>query len=223
MTPTVLREGETVVQDTAYCNQKARKVTPFSEASSQLCAIAAPKFEVGACHGDSGGPGVAFDSAGAPVQIGIISLGAPDCRTNIPDIETRVDRVAPWVDTWIAATEAGAPAPPVVVPPPLTLPKLTFEEAKYLGFVGLASSFGNRFVKGRFKEIVCRRIEREKVKCNVFWYLAGHVYSGSLTVYFSLPREGALWNLRFRIRKVGAGCWLHTRNARRCHGILYYR
>lgn len=223
VTPTVLREGETVIQDAAYCNQKAKKVTPFYESSSQLCAIAAPKFEVGACHGDSGGPGIAFDPGGAPVQVGIISLGAPDCRTNIPGVETRVDKVAPWVHAWIAAVEAGGPSPAVVQPPLLTLPKLTLDEAAYLGYVGLTGDFGKRFTKGRFKEIGCSRIEREKVKCSVFWYLAGSVYSGSFTVYFALPREGALWNLRYRIRKVGAGCWLRTEDARRCPGNLFYR
>lgn len=221
-TPTVLRAAETVIQGDDYCKQKARKVTPFYDAASQLCAIAPPNFEVGACHGDSGGPGIAARPGGGPVQVGIISMGAPDCRTNIPGVETRVDQISPWITSWISALEAGGPTPPIVAPPLLHLPQLTFKAAEFFSYIGLASDFRNRFERGLFKEIACRRIEREKVKCGVFWYLAGSVYTGSVTVYYSLPREGALWNLRYRIRKVAARCWLN-RGAKRCPGVLFHR
>jgi secreted trypsin-like serine protease len=221
--PTVLRSGAAVIQDEAYCRSKAKKVTPFYSVASQLCAIAPPRFEVGACHGDSGGPAIAVRPDGVPVQVGIISMADPECRTNIPGVETRVDQVTPWVSSWIAALETGAPAPPVVTPPLVRLPPLTFKAAAYFAYVGLSSAFHGRFVHGRFKELGCRRLEREKVKCEVFWYLTGSVYTGSVTVYYSLPREGALWNLRFRIRKVGAGCWLRLGSAKRCPGTLYHR
>jgi secreted trypsin-like serine protease len=220
--PTVLRAATTVIQDSAYCRQKARKVTPFYDVESQLCAIAAPKFEAGPCHGDSGGPGIAVRSNGVPVQVGIISMGAPDCRANIPGVQTRVDQVAPWISSWIAAIETGGPSPPIVAPPLLHLPKLTFEAAEYFSYIGLASDFRSHFTKGLLKDILCRRIEREKVKCSVFWFLAGSVYTGSVTVFYSLPREGALWNLRYRIRRVAARCWL-KQSAKRCPGTLYYR
>jgi secreted trypsin-like serine protease len=220
--PAVLRTAGTVIQGSAYCRQKARKVTPFYDEKTQLCAIAPPKFEAGPCHGDSGGPGIVLRSDGVPVQVGIISMGAPDCRTNIPGVQTRVDQVAPWISSWISAVEKGGPTPAVVAPPLVHLPKLSFEAAEYFSYIGLASDFRNHFVKGLLKEIGCRRIDREKVKCGVFWFLAGSVYTGTVTVYYSLPREGALWNLRYRIRKVAAGCWLH-RSAKRCPGTLYYR
>lgn len=221
--PTVLRSGETVIQDDAYCRKQAKKVTPFYSVASQLCAIAPPKLEVGACHGDSGGPAIAARPDGVQVQVGIISMADPDCRTTIPGVETRVDQVAPWISSWIGAVEAGGPAPPVVAPPLLHLPPLTFKAAGYLTYVGLANAFRGHFVRGRFKEFACRRLEREKIQCGVFWYLAGSVYVGSSTVYYSLPREGALWNLRYRIRKVAAGCWLRRGSAKRCPGTLYYR
>jgi secreted trypsin-like serine protease len=221
--PSVLRFAETVIQDSAYCQRKARKVTPFYDPASQLCAIAPPRFEAGPCHGDSGGPGIAVRSDGTPVQVGIISMGAPDCRTDIPGVETRVDQVDPWISSWIAAVEAGAPMPTVEPPTLLRLPVLTFKAAEYLAYVGLAGDFRDRFLKGLYKEISCRRIEREKVKCGIFWYLAGSVYIGSATVFYSLPREGALWNLRYRIRKVDGLCWAHRGNAKRCPGALYYR
>jgi len=221
--PTVLRWGETVIQDSAYCREKARKVTPFYSAASQLCAIAPPKFEVGACHGDSGGPAVAVRSDGVPVEVGIISMVGPECKTDIPGVEARVDQAAPWISSWIAAVETGAPAPPVVTPPLVHLPPLTFKAAEYLAYIGLSNAFRGHFTHGRFKEIGCRRLAREKVKCSVFWYLAGSIYSGTTTVYYSLPREGALWNMRYRIRKVAAGCWLRRGSAKRCPGTLYYR
>jgi hypothetical protein len=221
--PTVLHAGQTVIQDSAYCRSKAKKVTPFYSVASQLCAIAPPRFEVGACHGDSGGPAVAVRADGVPVQVGIISMVGPECKASIPGVEARVDQAAPWVSSWIAAIETGAPAPPVVAPPLVHLPPLTFKAAEYLAYVGLANAFRGRFLHGRFKEIGCRRLAREKVKCAVFWYLAGSVYIGSTTVYYSLPREGALWNIRYRIRRVGASCWLHRGNAKRCPGTLYYR
>ncbi len=221
--PTVLRSGEAVIQDDAYCRMKAKTVTPFYSVATQICSIAPPSFEVGVCHGDSGGPVIAVRSDGVPVQVGIISMADPVCKTNIPDVETRVDQVTPWISSWIAAVEAGAPAPPIVVPPLLRLPKLTFKAAESLAYIGLAGDFRNRFLKGRFKEIGCRRVAREKIKCQVFWYLAGSVYIGSATVYYSLPREGAPWNLRYRIRKVGAACWLNRGSAKRCPGTLYHR
>ncbi len=221
--PTVLRSGEAVIQDGAYCRSKAKKVTPFYSAASQFCVISPPKFEVGACHGDSGGPAVAVRANGVPVQVGIVSMVGPECKTNIPGVEARADQAAPWISSWIAAIEAGAPAPPIVAPPLVHLPRLTFNAAEYLAYVGLANAFRGHFLHGRFKEIGCRRLAREKVKCGVFWYLAGSVYSGSVTVYYSLPREGALWNMRYRIRKVGAGCWLRRGSAKRCPGTLYHR
>jgi secreted trypsin-like serine protease len=221
--PTVLRSGETVIQDSAYCRSKAKKVTPFYDVASQLCVIAPPKFEVGACHGDSGGPAIAHRPDGSPVEVGIISMAGPDCKPNIPGVEARADQAAPWVSSWIAAVEAGGPAPPVVAPPLVHLPPLTFKAAEYLTYVGLANAFRGRFVHGRFKEFACRRLAREKIKCGVFWYLAGSVYIGTTTVYYSLPREGTLWNLRYRIRKVGAGCWLRQGGAQGCPGTLYHR
>lgn len=155
---------------------------------------------------------------GSFVQVGIVSIGVFDCNAAIPEIQTRVDRVSSWVSSWIAVIEGGAPPPPIVNPPLLRLPRLTFKAAVRYAFVGLASDFRNRFLKGLYKELGCRRIEREKVKCQVFWYHARRVYFGSLTVYYALPREGPIWNLRYRIHKVTANCWLNRRNPRSCPG-----
>jgi secreted trypsin-like serine protease len=106
----VLRRAATYVQSRLYCRNHARLYYPFFNYSSQFCTITPPSFAIGTCHGDSGGPAIAFREDGTPVQIGITSLGAPNCDTRVPDIFTRVDRISGWIGEQIAAT-AGAPAP----------------------------------------------------------------------------------------------------------------
>lgn len=103
----VLRRGATFVQERLYCRDHARAYYPFFNYSSQLCTITPPGFSIGTCHGDSGGPALAFREDGTPVQIGITSLGAADCDTHLPDIFTRIDRIYPWIAEQIAATAAG--------------------------------------------------------------------------------------------------------------------
>ena len=93
----VLRRAATFVQRRLYCRNHARVYYPFFNYSSQLCTITPPGFSIGTCHGDSGGPALAFREDGTPVQIGITSLGAADCDTSLPDIFTRVDRIYPWI------------------------------------------------------------------------------------------------------------------------------
>jgi secreted trypsin-like serine protease len=103
----VLRRAATFVQQRLYCRNHARAYYPFFNYSSQLCTITPPGFSIGTCHGDSGGPALAFREDGTPVQIGITSLGAANCDTHLPDIFTRVDRIYPWIAEQIAATAAG--------------------------------------------------------------------------------------------------------------------
>jgi secreted trypsin-like serine protease len=106
----VLRRGATFVQRRLYCRNHARAYYPFFNYSSQLCTITPPGFSIGTCHGDSGGPALAFREDGTPVQIGITSLGAADCDTSLPDIFTRIDRIYPWIAEQIVATATGVPA-----------------------------------------------------------------------------------------------------------------
>jgi len=103
----VLRRGATFVQQRLYCRNHARAYYPFFNYSSQLCTITPPGFSIGTCHGDSGGPALAFREDGTPVQIGITSLGAPNCDTHLPDIFTRVDTIYPWLAEQIAVATAG--------------------------------------------------------------------------------------------------------------------
>lgn len=108
--PPILRRASTFVQRRTYCRNHARVYYPFFNSSSQLCTTTPPSFGIGTCHGDSGGPALAFREDGTPVQIGITSLGPPDCDPSLPDLFTRVDRVSTWVNQWIAASAADVPA-----------------------------------------------------------------------------------------------------------------
>jgi trypsin len=221
-TPTVLREGQTVIQSAGYCERAAKKIVPTFNGRHQLCAVSKPRYEVSSCHGDSGGPGIAHRPDGSSVQVGVISLGAAECDPRSPEIQTRVDTISSWVNEWIVATESGGPRPVIAQPELTRLPKMTFETAKYIDYEIMAASFRNRFLHGSLKEIDCRRIEREKVKCLVFWYYARHVYSGSITTFFALPREGSLWNYHFRIRRYDAVCWVYSRHSRSCPRRVFH-
>jgi secreted trypsin-like serine protease len=107
----VLRRAETYVQRRTFCRNHGRAYYPFFNASLQLCTITPPGFAIGTCHGDSGGPALAYRADGTPVQVGITSLGPADCDTTLPDVFTRVDLVSPWVGGWIAAAAAGTIPP----------------------------------------------------------------------------------------------------------------
>jgi len=105
----VLRQGWAFVQRQLYCRNHARIYYPFFNYGLQLCTVTPPSFAVGTCHGDSGGPAVAFREDGTPVQIGITSLGAADCNTRLPDIFTRVDRIYDWATAQIAVATGTPP------------------------------------------------------------------------------------------------------------------
>jgi hypothetical protein len=218
--PASFRSGETVVGTTSFCERKTfANVVPF-EPATQLCASDRRRHKVGACSGDSGGPGIAHRADGSPVQVGIISTGGPFCDLSFPEIQTRVDRLAPWIASWFAAVEAGAP-PPAIAPPRLyRLPKLSFPEARLFTFLILVTDFRRSFLDGRAPKLDCRRIDREKVKCGVFWRRDRTVYGGGLTIFYVLPREGSLLQFSYRIRKVHEGCW-ERRGFKRCPGPVF--
>jgi hypothetical protein len=207
--PTVLRDAQSVVRSTSYCQRTLRQALPVYSAESQLC-VRSPPGPGGAslCNGDSGGPGIALRPDDTAVLIGIISLkGSFDCNPQSPQVLARVDRVSSWVSAWSAAVEFGAPEPIVAIPK-VELPPMTRVDAEIIAWLGLERDFGNRFANGRYHQLACRRVNREKVKCRVQWLRGGTFYRGGITLYTALPREGSVYNYRYTIRRFNANCWL---------------
>jgi secreted trypsin-like serine protease len=222
--PAAVREAESVVQSTAFCQRVFRRVLSSYVPASQICVKSPPGSGVSLCDGDSGGPAIARRPDGAPVQIGIISLkGSLDCDPRTPQVLARVDRVVAWVDAWKAAIESGGPAPPVVVPK-VELPPVTRLDAEFIAWLGLEADFGNRFAKGRLHGIGCKRINREKVKCQVEWVHGNDYYRGGITIYAALPREGFIYNYRYKIRRFNLRCWLtYVHPIQACNPKLFRR
>jgi secreted trypsin-like serine protease len=107
-----LKWADTVVQGDRWCERNA---PPFY-ASEELCTIDPPSYATGVCFGDSGGPLLSPSGEGEElVEIGIAVHVYGRCSTRRPSVFTRVDRIAAWVDTWIAAYRAPSQAP---TPPP---------------------------------------------------------------------------------------------------------
>jgi secreted trypsin-like serine protease len=103
-----LHWAATVVQGDRWC---ARNAPPFY-ASEELCTIDPPSYATGVCFGDSGGPLLSPSGEGEElVEIGIAVHVYGRCNTRRPSVFTRVDRIAAWVDSWIAAYRP-PPAPP---------------------------------------------------------------------------------------------------------------
>jgi len=222
--PAILQEGQTTVQSTQFCQRKLRRVLPVYKPANQLCVRSQLGPGTGLCDGDSGGPGIARRPDGSPVQIGIVSLkGVLDCDPSAPQVLARADIVSPWVAAWTAAIEHGAPAPAVVVPD-VELPPVTRREAEIVAWFGLEADFGNRFTRGRYHRIGCVRLNREKVKCRVQWLRGAHLYRGGITVYTALPREGSIYEYRYRIRRFDVNCWINNlRPVQACNPRLFRR
>ena len=103
-----LRSAGTVVQASTWC---ARTAPPFL-VSGELCALDAPSYSSGGCNGDSGGPLLVAGANGVPVDVGIAVHVYGRCSTRRPTVFTRIEAIAPWLDSWIAAyAQPATPAP----------------------------------------------------------------------------------------------------------------
>ncbi len=210
--PSLMREAQPVVQSTPFCERKLGRVLSTYSPASQFCVRTTSDPGASLCNGDSGGPGVARRADGTVVQIGVISLkGSLECSPSSPQVLARVDRASAWIGAWIAAVEHGGP-PPAVVVPKVVLPPVTRGEAELIIWLGLEADLGKRFTDGRYHRIACKRLDRTKVKCLIQWLRGSHFYRGGITVYTALPREGSIYNYRYKIRRFNANCWLTYRN-----------
>ncbi|HTC71237.1 MAG TPA: trypsin-like serine protease [Solirubrobacteraceae bacterium] len=109
-----LRSAGTVVQASTWCTRTA---PPFL-VTGELCALDAPSYTTGGCSGDSGGPLLIAGANGVPVDVGIAVHVYGRCSTRRPTVFTRIDAIAPWLDSWIAAYAAPSTATAMVAPVP---------------------------------------------------------------------------------------------------------
>ncbi len=215
--PSSLQWGTTVVQSTAYCQQFAGS---FDD--SKLCAIDPPSFSASTCFGDSGGPLIAFENAGEPVEIGITSTGPANCGTTVPDLFTRVDPLYSWAAGWIPAV-APAPQPPAPIPPTTTrtastprLPRMTRRNASSYTRQTLAGVFARKFIQGRQYQAQCVRISAARFRCAVDWSYGPNGYSGSVTVFYHFMGATVEWSDVYRVTAINGNCYSRSGNRKLC-------
>ncbi len=211
--PTSLQWGTTVVQSAAYCQQSAG-----SYDDSKLCALDSPSFSASTCFGDSGGPLIALDNTGAPVEIGITSSGPADCSTTAPDLFTRVDPLSSWAAGWIAAVAPVTQPPPTTTPTPSgsRLPRMTRRSAVSYIHQTLAGVFGRKFIRGRQSPANCSRISAASFRCAAGWSYGPNDYSGGVTVLYRLVGAKVEWSSIYRVSTVNASCHSRSGSGKLC-------
>jgi secreted trypsin-like serine protease len=213
--PNQLQAGSVPVEDASHCKRGTRRFYPFFDPTHQVCALDVPGFKVTACHGDSGGPAFATRSDGSLVEVGVTSLGDGSCNPSSPAVFTRTDQIQSWVQSWIDATEAGAPAPRVVVPKS-HIPTLTRERAEEISLYGLEEAFGPKFRHAQEPRIQCDRKSKSRLKCAVTWYQGANDYFGTTNVFFAIRHNVVLAGFHFNVNWVNDRCYFHSGNRAAC-------
>jgi hypothetical protein len=120
--PTQLMTVPLTVQTNSLCESSLADVTLGFDPSTMFCAESSDQ-SAGTCNGDSGGPAVGLNAAGALIEIGVVSWNREGCVH--PDVFARVAALSAWLGPTIAALQADATPPvaaPVVTPPVVTSP-----------------------------------------------------------------------------------------------------
>jgi elastase-1 len=215
--PETLRATSMTVQSPTACKQKTQRYyEPFSP-DVQFCALDTPAKKSGGCFGDSGGPGIGQRADGTPVELGVISTGGPFCNTRFPNVLTRVDTVSTWAGEWIAATEAGAPAP---VAPSGPLPQMTRSTAELFAVYTLQNHFGRAFERASEVFGSCRQASRSRFLCEIAFRSGRNLYAGKVTPSYVRRQGTTAWQSHFRIewapikclRSKAARCPIHSRH-----------
>jgi secreted trypsin-like serine protease len=213
--PATLRTASIAVQTDSYCQNGVSPFYPFYSVALQFCTADRPALDSGGCFGDSGGPAIAHRADGTPVEIGVISAGGPACKAALPNIFTRVDRIANWAAAWVATVEQGAP-PPSVQEQKAKLPPLTIPKAKTLVGQTLFNQFGNRFGNSQSGQIECEVRDRLRVKCGLAWFYGPNDYFGTVTVFYALSRGSVIWDSAYKVQWVNDRCWFGGGDRSRC-------
>jgi len=200
--PKSLRSTSAVVLSPTSCKKRTRSFSPAYSGAMEMCTTDPPDYANGGCFGDSGGPAIAQRADGSPVQIGIVSTGAPECNTKLPNVFTRADLVSTWASEWVAATESGTPPPSLKA----RIPAMSKESAQ--GLVGgllnarLGESFaGNRGLRGN-----CRRLGRAKQKCELVWRYRSKLYFATVTVFYVLQQNAVAWDNSYLVGRASIRC-----------------
>lgn len=72
----------------------------------RVCAVDFPRAASSVCHGDSGGPLFVSDRKGGWIEIGIAEAVLYKCTVQRPQLFTRTDLLAPWINGRIKKIEA---------------------------------------------------------------------------------------------------------------------
>jgi trypsin len=213
--PNQLQAAEVPVEEAARCKRGTKRFYPFFDPTRQVCALDIPGFKITTCHGDSGGPAIATNPAGVPVEIGVTSLGDGSCNPSSPGVFTRVDQISTWVQSWINAVELGAPAPKVVIPK-AHLPSLTRERAEEISAIGLEEAFGSKFIHAQEPRIQCDRKSKARLKCGVTWFQGPNDYFGSTDVSYEIKKNVVLAVFHFNVQWVNDQCYFHSGHRASC-------
>jgi secreted trypsin-like serine protease len=209
--PSTLHSTSNVVLNAASCKARTRSFNQAYSTAVQMCTTDPPDLANGGCFGDSGGPAIAHRPDGSPVQIGIVSTGAPGCSTKLPNIFTRTDIVSTWASEWIAATELGAPPPGLKA----RLPAMSRESAE--GLVGglLNARFGTLFTANQGVRGGCRRLGPARQKCELLWRHGPKLYFATVTVFYVLQQNTVAWDNSFVVSRASVRC-LQSAHSERC-------
>jgi secreted trypsin-like serine protease len=92
-----LRTAQVPFVDDDACGHAYRSISGFVP-DEMICAGYLDRGGVDTCQGDSGGPMVRKDSAGAWIQVGIVSFGYGCARSGTPGVYTQVSTFAADID-----------------------------------------------------------------------------------------------------------------------------
>ncbi len=213
--PNELQAATVPIAETSRCQKGTRSFYPFFDPTRQLCTLDTAHSEVTACHGDSGGPAMATRPDGSLVEVGVTSLGEGTCNPSSPGVFTRTDQIDSWVQSWIAAVEAGGPAPKIVIPKS-HLPTLTRSRAEELSAIALQEAFKGKFVHAQEPRIDCSRQSKARLKCGVTWFLGANDFFGDTTVFYAIRHNVVLAGVHFTVHMVNDRCYFHSGHRATC-------
>jgi V8-like Glu-specific endopeptidase len=213
--PNQLQSATVPIEEGSRCKEGTKRFYPFFDPNRQVCALDAPHFHITTCHGDSGGPAIATRPDGTPVEVGVTSLGDGTCNPSSPAVFTRVDQISSWVQSWIDATESGAPTPRVKVPK-AHIPNLSRERSEELSALAMEEAFGGTFRHGQEQTIRCERLAKARAKCGVTWFQGPNDYFGKVTVFYAIRKNVVLAGVHYRVNWVDDHCYFHGGHPQSC-------